>query len=201
MGRGLEGRRIALQAGDRPDADETSIVTTALEGAGATVQRLRDVRSDDEWHSGRYAALVALGELPGAADRVEQLAREFLVAGKPIAAHGHGLSVLLKAGGLAGRRVSVGQEFEELAAAAGADCVDESMTVDENLLTAGRESPITEFAERVTREFSRLLEESEVDEMSELSFPASDPPAVSPSTLGGKPDREPPESREPRSAS
>lgn len=47
------------------------------------------------------------------------------------------------------------------------------------------------FAARVVHEFSDLLEEHQLDEMSDMSFPASDPPATSPAAIGPRnPDRD-----------
>ena len=67
----------------------------------------------------------------------------------------------------------------------------EAFQLDESLLAAqGWEDP-RGFAQEVVAEFSELLEEHAVDEMSDLSFPASDPPAVSPGIPGHiSPDRD-----------
>jgi len=155
MQRGLDGRRIALLAAPDADEAEMSSVITALEGAGAHVHRVRDADMEERWHSGMYAALVLLGE-PAAGARARQLAREFLVVDKPVAAYGDGAQLLLESGGELG------------------------------VLTAGADVPVSAFADRLAQQLMRVLEEHQVDEMSEMSFPASDPPSVSPSSLGGR---------------
>lgn len=163
MQRGLEGRRIAL-LGDDPK----STVAGALERAGATAARLDDATPEDQWHSGLYAALVLLGSGERASERGKQLVREFLVADKPVGALGEGLQLLRESGALEGRNV----------AASGSDPVQ-----DENLLTASAMSA-SDFAPVLVRTLSQRLEERDLDEMSEASFPASDPPAVTPSSVG-----------------
>jgi putative intracellular protease/amidase len=154
MQRGLDGRRIALLAAPDADEAELSSVITALEGAGAHVHHVSDADTEEQWHSGMYAALVLLGE-PAAAARGRQLVREFLVVDKPVAAYADGAQLLRESGG------------------------------DLGALTAGADVPVSAFADRLAQQLMRVLEEHQVDEMSEMSFPASDPPSVSPSSVGG----------------
>jgi putative intracellular protease/amidase len=116
--------------------------------------------------------------------RLVQLAREFLVSDKPIAALGGGLWAILKAGGAAGRLVAAHGLLKIALEGAGARSVEEPIYVDEALITARADADVNEFAKRVVGEFSNRLEERELDEMSELSFPASDPPAITPATIG-----------------
>ncbi len=158
MQRGLDGRRLALFDASRARARD---VVPALERAGALVHALKDSDPDEQWHGGRYAALVVVGD--GGPEfhgdrRLVQLVREFLLSDKPVAA----LDVPL-----------------------------ESIQADESLLAVRGTGDARGFAEQVVREFSSRLEERDVDEMSELSFPASDPPAVNPGAVGRvSPDRD-----------
>ena len=150
MRRGLEGRRIALAAGEGADA---AVIRRELIAAGAEISELADSTPDEEWHGGRYAGLVLAGRSgAGTRDRLAQLVREFLVSEKPVAAMGADLAAL---------------------------------QLDESLLALGdRGDDAQAFARRVATTFAERLEEHDVDEMSELSFPASDPPAMNPGTAG-----------------
>jgi hypothetical protein len=160
MLRGLEGRRIAV-AGDR-GADEAA---AALEKRGARAERLTAATSSENWHGGKYAALVITGAIAdqGEAARAVQLLREFLVSDKPVAILGEGRQLLDQAGG-----------------------------VPEDAVLLDRDSEPRAFAERLAGELAARLDEREIDEMSDQSFPASDPPSTTPSSLGGPPgdDRE-----------
>ncbi|MEX2179401.1 MAG: DJ-1/PfpI family protein [Gemmatimonadaceae bacterium] len=180
MRRPLEGRRIAVFG---PESEERTVAAT-LERAGAIVQPLRSADAGERWHGGMYAALVVVGDGGGGDPRLRQLVREFLVVDKPIAVHGNAVSVLLQAGGLAGRKIAAQGEFRGVVEAAGATCVSDPIHVDDALITASAGSAVGTFAERVVEAFGRRMEEHDVDEMSDMSFPASDPPSVSPSTAG-----------------
>jgi putative intracellular protease/amidase len=193
MMRGLEGRRIALVALDEDPAN--GIVAKALEQAGAQLDPLSLGKgTDTDWHGGKYAALVVSG---GAADRplhddprLVQLVREFLASEKPVAVLGNALRVVLNAGGAAGRTVAATGRLKAIVEAAGGKPGAEPLAVDGSLVTATG-ADVDAFASRVVQEFSRCLEEHEVDGMSEQSFPASDPPSTTPGSVGHvAPDRD-----------
>lgn len=157
MQRGLEDRRIALlAAGDR------AAVARALEQAGARVSDLHGglPTRDEDWHGARYAALVIADAGEGVTakePRIVQLTREFLVGDKPVCVYGGGVQVLHEAGGL-----------------------------EEDALIAESDGNVQEFAARCVKALVNQLEERQIDDMSDQSFPASDPPATSPSTIGPK---------------
>lgn len=157
MQRGLEDRRIALlAAGDR------AVVARALEQAGARVSDLHGglPTRDEDWHGARYAALVIADAGEGVTakePRIVQLTREFLVSDKPVCVYGGGVQVLHEAGG-----------------------------VEEDALIAELDGNVQEFAARCVKALVNQLEERQIDDMSDQSFPASDPPATSPSTIGPK---------------
>lgn len=151
MQHGLEGRRVAL-FGEAGDA--LAEIRKELIAAGALVQELTSGGDEQEWHGGKYAALVLVG--PAASRREEhgkvaQLVREFMVSEKPVAAFG----------------VEPG-----------------AFQLDESLLAVRGEGDARAFAADVVREFSERLEEHDLDEMSDQSFPASDPPAVNAGVAG-----------------
>ena len=184
MLKGLDGRRIALTSPDDASSETLAAVAEALVQAGAAVEVLTDASAAENWHGGRYAALVLVGDpgrsgLPTPEARLVQLVREFLVSEKPVAAWGGGVGVLVEAGGAAGRTLTAAGNLKAAAETAGGKVVNDPVHVDGALITAqGRD--IAAFTQAVVREFSRGLEEREVDEMSAQSFPASDPPATNP---------------------
>lgn len=185
MQKGLAGRRIALYA---PADDECSrAVGEALAGRGATVDRLGPDTTAEGWHGARYAALVLIGaEGSGFSsdDRVVQLAREFLLSEKPVAAFGSAVNVVVQAGGAAGRKVASSSDLSDEIQAAGGTHSGESLVSDGPLITALASHKPGDFADRVAESMGTTLEEREVDEMSDMSFPASDPPATNPGSIG-----------------
>jgi putative intracellular protease/amidase len=162
-------------------------ILKALEQAGADVTRLESARQDDSWHGAAYAALVLVGGRDGSDatdERLVQLVREFLLSGKPLVAYGEAVRIVVEAGGAAGRSVAANDDLKDAIDQAGATCVPAEIHVDESLITARASADLGEFADRLVRELATRLEESAVDEMSDLSFPASDPPAVTPASVG-----------------
>jgi putative intracellular protease/amidase len=155
MQRGLQDRRIALfAAGDR------GAVARALEARGARVAELNGglPTRDEDWHGARYAGLVIVdaGANETAKDpRIVQLTREFLVGDKPVCVFGGGIQVLHEAGG-----------------------------TEEDALVAQADGNVEEFATRLSKALATQLEESQIDDMSDQSFPASDPPSTTPASIG-----------------
>jgi hypothetical protein len=184
---GLQGKRIAL-LGDRDRQ-----VAQGLQGAGATVESLDDVVGDDpRWHSATHAALVVMAGLPDArADRAVQLIRECLLADKPVAAYGSAVALLLTSGGVAGRTIAADPSMDHMLSAAGATPAREPLHDDAGIITARGSVAIAEFVRQVASRVGERFLERRVDEMSDMSFPASDPPATTPATAGPAPaDRE-----------
>ena len=196
MLRGLEGRRIALTAthDDAVSQQRTEVVRRVLGQAGAQVDILVPGQaSGEEWHGGRYAALVAIGSEGGRGShhpQLEQLLREFLVSEKPVAATGDALDVTVRAGGAGGRTLAAHAALRPAVKAAGGKSVDEPIHVDGCLISATSAADIEVLAAQIVREFATHLDERNVDEMSEQSFPASDPPSTTPGSIGPAPDRD-----------
>lgn len=186
---GLRGRRIALAAGSAGKDDRSAVVRRTLEQAGALVHPLGgEGGAPDDWHGAKYAALVLLGQDRDRDPRVLQLAREMILSDKPVAAWGGAVGIVLDAGAAAGRKVAAGDDLAPSLREAGAEMTPEAICADASLITARPDADIAAFAERVTREFAEQLEEHELDEGSDLSFPASDPPAHSPGTSPPRPE-------------
>jgi putative intracellular protease/amidase len=196
MQRGLDGRRVAVFVSSSENAQQReTVVTRALEQAGARINVLNAAgQRDEDFHGAKYAALVLIGDgtsTDNADARVIQLTREFLASDKPVAVFGSALNLLLEAGGAAGRSLAADTALKPALEAAGATCVDDPIRVDETLITARGNADVNDFASRLVEELSSRLEDRALDEMSEMSFPASDPPATTPGSVGHiAPDRD-----------
>jgi putative intracellular protease/amidase len=190
MLRGLQGRRVAIfiSADSYVAERREAAVIRPLEQAGAHIHLLSSgTQTDDDFHAGKYAALVLIGDGTSGFSgdpRLVQLTREFLASDKPVAALGGALTLVLESGGAAGRTVAAPGPLIAPLEAAGAKCIDEPVHVDDMLITARGSADLESFASVVAHELSNRLEERDLDETSDLSFPASDPPAVTPATIG-----------------
>jgi protease I len=114
-----------------------------------------------------------------------QFVREFMLADKPVAAICHGAWLLVEAGAVAGRRLTSWPSLQTDIRNAGGEWVDEQVIVDDHLVTSRKPADIPAFNRAILREFGARLDDRKVDEFSEQSFPASDPPP-SPSAIGGE---------------
>jgi len=186
---GLDGRRVALFVGSLENKSGVA-VQQELERAGARVHVLTDAAADgaEDYHGAVYAALILMdgpeGASEGGSPPILQLVREFMASDKPVAALGRALRLIVQAGGAAGRRVAGDGAMRAELEGAGATSSERRIETDEALVTASSSVDPAEFARAVVQAFSDRLDDRAVDEMSDLSFPASDPPAVTPSTLG-----------------
>ena len=164
MQAGLQGKKVALVATD--DASQVSAWRRALEQAGAVVEVLG--RNGTMISPALdYEALVAIGASgEGPADRaraqfpreIVQLVKEMAVSEKPVVALGSAVTLL-----------------------AGAHASGDPLTNDVRLWTGtGSNADAT----RVVTALGGAVSQAAVDQMSDQSFPASDPPSTSPASVG-----------------
>ena len=203
----LQGKTVAMLAANGVERVELVEPRRALEAAGAAVhlislakgeiqslngtekaERFAVDRAIAEAHAADYAALVIPGgeASPGAlranAD-VVQLVREFMEADKPVAAICHGIALLVEADVLQGRTVTSNPDLQTDVRKAGGDWVNETVHVDQKLITSRNPQDLPAFCAKITGSFSAAIRESKLDEALVQSFPASDP-LPGPSAIG-----------------
>jgi protease I len=205
---GLKGRRVAILATDGVEQVELVEPRKALDGAGAithliapkggTIQGMNHDEKGDQLPVDRVLADARASEydallLPGGVanpdslrmdERAVQFVREFMLSEKPVAAICHGPWLLVEADAVAGRRLTSWPSLRTDIRNARGEWVDTEVQIDEKLITSRNPGDIPAFSAAILREFANRLDESKVDELSEQSFPASDPPP-SPSAIGG----------------
>jgi protease I len=113
-----------------------------------------------------------------------QFVREFMLSEKPVAAICHGPWMLVEADAVSGRTLTSWPSLKTDIANAGGRWVDQAVVVDDQLVTSRKPEDIPAFSATIVREFGNRLYQASVDETSEQSFPASDPPS-SPTSIGG----------------
>ena len=201
---GLKGRHVAILAADGVDGAQLSGPRRALAEAGAVADvvglrggELRGAgaapvavdRTLDLCHAGDYDALIVPGGRAGVEalsgeERAVQFIREFMAADKPVAVIGDGIRLLVAADAVAARSVAAPPELASLVRDAGGEVVDAPVHVDEKLITS-RGDDLAGLETALMREFANRVDEARVDQLSEQSFPASDPPP-GPVAVGGE---------------
>ena len=206
---GLNGRRVAILATDGVEQVELEEPRKALDGAGAitqivapkagTIQGMNhDEKADSltvdrtlaDAHASDFDALLLPGGVANPYTlRMDQAAvqfvRELMLADKPVAAICHGPWLLVEAGALEGRRLTSWPSLKTDIRNAGGEWVDDTVVVDDRLVTSRKPADIPAFNAAVLREFAGRMDDRQVDELSEQSFPASDPPPT-PTAIGGE---------------
>jgi protease I len=154
-------------------------------GARLPVDRvLGEVRPSD------YDALLLPGGVanPDALrmdSKAVQFVREFMLAERPVAAICHGPWMLVEAGAVAGRTLTSWPSLQTDIRNAGGEWVDEECRIDAQLITSRKPEDLPAFCAAIVREFANQIADARVDETSEQSFPASDPPP-GPTAIGGE---------------
>jgi protease I len=103
--------------------------------------------------------------------------RDFFELNKPVAAICHAPWMLVEADVLRGRTITSWPSLETDVRNAGGEWVDETVHVDQRLVTSRKPDDLPAFCRKMVEVFSMAASESVVDEASEESFPASDAPA------------------------
>lgn len=206
---GITGRKVAILATHGVEQSELEEPRRALDRAGAVTHliapeegsiqamihdekgsRLPVDRILGQVRSSDYDALL----LPGGVANPDtlrldqgavQFVREFMLADKPVAAICHGAWMLVEADAVAGRILTSWPSLKTDIRNAGGEWVDESVRVDDRLITSRKPADLPDFCAAIVREFADRLDDARVDDMSEQSFPASDPPS-NPTSIGGE---------------
>jgi protease I len=205
---GLKGRRVAILAADGVEQVELVEPRRALDAAGATtelislkggaIQGFNHLDKGDafpvdhlfdEVQAASYDALLLPGGVanPDALrmdPRAVQFVREFMLADKPVAAICHAPWLLVEADAVAGRTLTSWPSLKRDIENAKGTWVDEPLVIDDKLITSRKPDDLPQFCEAIVREFANRLDEAKVDQLSEQSFPASDPPP-GPAAIGG----------------
>lgn len=208
MPQGLAGQKIAVLAADGVEERELTEPWQALEGAGAVVVLVsigkevtatggsatapktthaagciaRDAKAAD------FAGLVipvgsgAAGLLRADAGAVD-FVRGFVESDKPVATICHGALLLVEADALRGRTITSWPSLQTDIRNAGAEWVDKPVQVDQSLVTSRRPEDLPAFCARMVKVFEDAIAERSADDLSAMSFPASDPPP-GPASIG-----------------
>ena len=206
---GLKGHKVAILATDGVEQVELVEPRKALDAAGAVTHlispkegAIQGVNHDEkgdmlkvdrplsEVRASEYDALLLPGGVanPDALRMVPaavQFVREFMLSEKPVAAICHGPWLLVEAGAVSGRTLTSWPSIETYIRNAGREWVDQPVAIDDRLITSRKPSDIPAFSAAIVKQFANRIDEARVDELSEQSFPASDPPP-GPSSIGGE---------------
>lgn len=179
MSTSLDNTRVAFLATDGFEQVELTKPWEALKDAGATVELIslesgeiqgmnHDEKADtfsvdrtvDEVSASDFDALV----LPGGVINPDTLrtnaqavsfVRDFVQQSKPVAAICHGPWTLIEAGVVRGRRMTSWPSVKTDLENAGATWVDESVVVDQGLVTSRKPDDLPDFCDKAIKEIAR----------------------------------------------
>jgi protease I len=119
-----------------------------------------------------------------------KLVRDFMESDKPVAAICHGPWLLVEAGAVKGRTITSWPSLKTDIRNAGGEWVDKPVQVDQKLITSRKPADLPAFCQRIVQDFADHLDETMIDQASEMSFPASDPPPGPVAVGKGRPSDE-----------
>ena len=181
MANELRNRKIAILATDGVEQVELEQPRQAVHDAGATTDLLsvdsgeiqamnNDLEPADTFAVDRKVADASVDDydallLPGGTCNPDRLrmdddavafVRDFVNAGKPVAAICHGPWTLVEAGVVHGRRITSFPSLRSDLRNAGAEVVDEQVCIDANIISSRNPDDLPAFCEAVVREFSAV---------------------------------------------
>ena len=109
--------------------------------------------------------------------------REFFEADKSVAAISHGTWLLDAADAVRGRTLTSWPSLRTDIRNAGGEWVDKPVCTDQKLITSRKPADLPAFCAKIVASFGSVIDDARTDQMSEMSFPASDPPP-GPSAIG-----------------
>ena len=180
---GLRGRKIAVITGKGLDRGELDESLKALKDAGAELHMLGEggsggKRMQDASPADYVALLLPGGDVSAVAgdEKTTGFVRAMMEADKPVAAIGTGAALLIAANAVRGRTLATDPSLRDQVEGAGGSCSDKVLQVDQKLITSSSISAIPALGKRLATEFANKLDSAKVDQLSQQSFPASDPP-------------------------
>jgi protease I len=179
MSNKLQGRRIAFLAADGVEKVELDEPRAAVEDAGGHVELLSlktdeiAARNHDLEPAGTFPVDRAVADasvddydglvLPGGTVNPDKLrldksavafVREFVLAGKPVAAICHGPWTLVEADVVEGRTLTSYPSIRTDLRNAGATVVDQEVCIDGNLITSRSPEDLPAFCRAITEQFA-----------------------------------------------
>ncbi|WDZ93682.1 type 1 glutamine amidotransferase domain-containing protein [Nocardiopsis sp. HUAS JQ3] len=175
----LNGRRVAILAADGVEQVELVTPRKALNEEGATIDLVSlksgriqamngDIEPADTFDVDRVVSEVGVDDydalvVPGGTVNPDNLrsdenavgfVRDFVAAGKPVAAICHGPWILVEADVVRGRTVTSYPSLRTDIRNAGGTVVEEEVVTDQGITTSRNPDDLPAFCERIVREFA-----------------------------------------------